>query len=1030
MSQLQNYFLGPFRVMRDDHSVIGFESDKMRALLAYLIVEADRPHHRDVLAALLWPDQPDAAARQSLRQALYIVRQAVDGDQGSGVRGQGSGSEDKLLIPDPRSLIPTLLATRLTVQCNPASDTWCDVWDFSRLLLACKAHIRQPGHSDRCTECIECLRQATELYRGEFLQGFVASDRREFEEWMLVQREMHHRQMMSALGQLADYYEDVGEHEQSLHYTLWQLRLEPWREEAHRQAMRLMSRTGQRSAALAQYETARQVLMEELGIEPSRETTSLYERIRDVETEQQPERQVPLVGTSPLPLPIASTPLIGREAEVTAVVELLMRDEVRLLTITGPGGVGKTRIAMQAAADLQEHFADGAYFVNVAPITDPDLVASEIASVLGVKEMPNKPAMEAMASHLQGKAVLLLLDNFEQVAEAAPLIAQLIQSTKGVKALVTSRMALGLRGTQEYPIPPMSLPPPIINGHPVHLPALERVAGYEGIRLFVARAAAFKPGFEITGGNAPAIVEICHRLDGLPLAIELAAARIKVLSPQAMLARLQNRLQLIASKDRDVPTRQQTLRNTIEWSYDLLDEREKQLFRRMAVFQGGRTLEALEAVCGSLRSQGSGVRDQGSESAGGPDPRPLTLDPYQDVLEGVESLVSKSLLQQREGQDGEPHFWMLETIHEYAREKLEESGEQEELRREHALYFMALTEEAGAQLAGRALAGQAQAQWLERLEEEHDNLRAALTWSLEAGEVEVACRISAASMLFWWQRGYLNEGRRWLERALATNSSVSARVRAKALNSAGVLAYHQGDHAAARPFLEESLALWRELEDKPTMIRPANNLALIMWALGDNVRARSLLEETLLIARELGDKFMMSKVLGNLGLVERTEGRYAIARRFLEESIAVGQEIGDKHASAIDQSNLALVLNHLGEYEQAIATLKDALSIWRELEGKWGIALGLTRWATLQSGRGQWDRATRLFGAAEALREETGADVEAPDRAEYERNLASARAQLGEEAFAKAWAEGRAMSMQEAVAYAFEETTSSPPGAG
>src|SRR5436190_4584908 len=717
MSQLRTYFLGPFQVTRDDKNVLGFESDKMRALLAYLTVEADRPHSREVLATLLWPDQADSAARQNLRQALYIVRQAVDGGKGSGDNGAPT-TPAAHYQPAPGSPVPFLLVTRQTVQFNRASDTWCDVWQFNNLLAACDAHNHQKlANPNRCTECLERLSHATELYRGDFLQGFVVNDSREFEEWALLERETLHRQMMRALGRLADYYEDVGEHEQALQFVTWQLKLEPWREESHRQAMSLLSRTGQRSAALAQYETCRSVLAEELGLEPARETTALYERIRDSETEQQPERLVHPVVAGKSVLPIASTPLIGREAEVTAVVELLLQDDVRLLTLTGPGGVGKTRIAMQATADLQEAFTDGAYFVNLAPITEPGLVPAEIASALGVDEMPNNTLIESLISYLQDKQMLLLLDNFEQIVEAAPLITRLIQATSGVKVLVTSRVALGLRGTHEFSVSPMSLP------DRVHLPALERVAGYEAIRLFAARAAAIKPGFEITSENAAAIVEICHRLDGLPLAIELAAARIKVLPPRAMLARLQSRLELIAGRDRDVPTRQQTLRNTIEWSYDLLEEEERQLFWRMAVFQGGRTLEGIEAVCVGDDGR-STMDDSGSSSIAA-----LQID----VLEGVESLVSKSLIQQKEGFNGEPRFWMLETIQEYAREKLQESGEMEALQREHARDFIKLAEEVQSKSPGAE-----QLEWFRQMEEAHDNIRAELRWAREDGSLDAA----------------------------------------------------------------------------------------------------------------------------------------------------------------------------------------------------------------------------------------------------------------------------------------------------
>jgi predicted ATPase/DNA-binding SARP family transcriptional activator len=981
MSQLRNYFLGPFRVTRDDKSVIGFESDKMRALLVYLLTETDRPHPREALAALLWPDQADTAARQNLRQALYVLRHTLSGKSGEHSqngkdRGDNTGS---------------LLVTRQAVQFNPESDTWCDVWLFNKLLAACKAHDhRQSAHPDRCVECVERLQQATELYTGDFLQGFLVNDSREFEEWMLLERETHHRQVMQALGRLAFYYEEVGEHEQSLHYVSRQLKLEPWHEEAHRQAMRLLSRTGRRSTALAQYEACRQALAEELGLEPARETTALYERIRDSETVPQggPVHQAePAISGSAF-LPSASTPLIGREAEVTAVVEQLLRENVRLLTVTGPGGTGKTRIAMQAATDLQAHFANGAYFVNLAPITDPGLVAAEIAHALGVKEMPDKSALDSVVSYLQGKQVLLLLDNFEQVAEAAPLITQVIQSTSGVKALVTSREVLRLRGTYEFPVPPMSLP------DRKRLPPLERLTGYEAIRLFMERAAALKPGFQITSANAAAVVEICHRLDGLPLAIELAAARIKVLSPQAMLTRLQSRLELVAGKDRDVPTRQQTLRNTIDWSYNLLDDWEKVLFRRLAVFQGGRTLGAIQAVCV---------------------PPNLNTDP----LDGVEALVSKSLLQQMEGShDDEQRFWMLETIHEYARAKLQESGEEEEIRARHARYFMALAEQAAPHLKQED-----QAIWLERVEDENDNIRAAFRWAREygeAGDVEAAetgLRLAIALERFWQVRVYLREGLEQTAGVLAIGRPGGA-IRASALTVAGTLADICGDPARARLMHEESIEIWRESGDKRSLMDALSALGQDYFTVGDFEEARVHFEEGFHIAEELGER---TDALHNLGILFYELGDFASAASFLQKDLAIQREIGDTRRAALALANLGLVAFEQGDYELALARHRESLSIRRKLGAIRGFVYSLEGLAMVYRALDKPEVAAHLWGAANALRDAIGAPVPPNERTRYKREMELVRTQLGGEGFERACAEGRSMTSEQAVAYALED---------
>jgi predicted ATPase/class 3 adenylate cyclase len=690
-------------------------------------------------------------------------------------------------------------------------------------------------------------------------------------------------------------------------------------------------------------------------------------------------------------LPAQPTPLVGRERELGEVRNLLRGEGVRLLTLTGPGGIGKTRLGLQVAADLVDEFEDGVFFVALAPITDPALVASAIAEPLGVAEAGDQPLEESLKGYLRGKELLLLLDNVEQVLGAALLVGQLLSECPKLKGLATSRSVLRVYGEQEYPVPPLELP------RPGRLPPIDRLSQYEAVRLFIERAKAAKPDFSVTDENAPEVAEICARLDGLPLAIELAAARIKLLTPAAMLERLGSRLKLLGGGARDLPERQRTLRGTIEWSHALLEEGERVLFARLAVFSGGRTLEAIEAVC---------------DAKG---------DLPMDALEGVSSLLDKSLLRQEVGPEGEPRFVMLETIHEYARERLEASGEAEEVRRLHAEYFLALAEEAEPELTGPD-----QLAYLERLEAVHDNFRAALTWSLERASV-TALRMAAALARFWEKRSYFSEGSSWLEAAVRLSESVEAATadsatRAKLLSEAGTFAFFRTDFDHAIVLHGEALELYRQVGDDSGVAFALLCLGAQHMEKGDHERAAPFLEEALALSRTIGDKRNTAGTLHNLGEVERQRGNYEQAKALGMESMALWREIEDDW-------NLSMVVGWVGllevwsgdEPDLAEGFLKDALALEREL-GNWAYgAYCLEAFAGLAGARGQGARAARLWGAAEALRTDIGAPLPPDARLLYEPSMDAARAQLGEATWEEAFADGMAMSAEEAAMYALAE---------
>jgi predicted ATPase/class 3 adenylate cyclase len=689
-------------------------------------------------------------------------------------------------------------------------------------------------------------------------------------------------------------------------------------------------------------------------------------------------------------LPAQPTPLVGRERELREACGLLREEEVRLLTLTGPGGIGKTRLGLQIAAELLDEFGDGVFFVALAPISDPALVASAIASPLGVVETGERPLKEGVETYLLDKELLLLMDNFEQVLDAGPLLGELLSACPKFKVLATSRSVLRVYGEQEYPVPPLELP------RPGRLPPIDRLSQYEAVRLFIERAKAARPDFSVTDENAPAVAEICMRLDGLPLAIELAAARIKLLPPRAMLERLGSRLKLVTGGARDLPERQRTLRGTIEWSHTLLEEGEQVLFARLAVFAGGRTLEAIEGIC---------------DAKG---------DLPVDALEGVSSLLDKSLLRQEEELEGEPRFVMLETIHEYARERLEASGEAEEVRRLHAEYFLALAEGAEPELTGPD-----QLACLERLEAEHDNMRAALQWSLE-NEPETAFRLAGMLARFWEIRSDISEGSRWLEAALRQSgrpdTATDAATRAKLLSEAGTFAFYRADYDHAIGLHGEALELYRELGDDSGVAFALMCLGAQHNQPGDYERAAPFFEEALALSRRIGDRRNMGYTLHNLADVERMRGNYERAKTLGMESMALAREMEDKWQLARIVGWMGLVTVFSGdEHDLAEGSLKEALVLSREL-GDWASgAYCLEGFAGLAGAKAQGGRAARLWGAAEALRKTISAPLSIEGRLYFEPSMVAARAELGEAAWEAAFAQGMAMAPEEAAEYALGE---------
>ena len=777
------------------------------------------------------------------------------------------------------------------------------------------------------------------------------------------------------------------------------------------------------------------------------------------------------LDTRPNNLPIQPTPFIGREKEVAALIQLLQRPGVRLVTLSGPGGVGKTRLALQVAAELCDDFTDGVFIVALAPINAPEQVVVAIAQTLGINESSDLPLFSLLEAALKGKQILLLLDNFEQVVEAAVVLAEMLAACPRLKILVTSRMRLQVRAEHEFIVPSLSVPTQ------KQLPDLKTLSHYEAVALFIERAQTMKPDFSVTNANAPAVAAICAHLDGLPLAIELAAARIKHFSPQTLLVRLEQGLSVLSGGARDLPARQQTLRGAIAWSYDLLSSQAQKLFRHLAIFVDGWNLEAAEAICMA----------RGGLAA--------------DMLEEMASLVDKSLLRQEEQAEGETRFWMLQTLREFGLEQLAKSGELDATRQAHAEYYLRLAEEVEPSLLATE-----QARWTARLDQEHENLRAALFWLLaQAGtgseqskqQAERTLRFCNALLWFWAVRGYIREGQAFLDQALASGESVPAAMKAKAFYGAATLAFFVDDVERTERLGSQSLILFRELGDKAGIADALFILGSSAWARAEYMLAQPQLAEAAALYQEMGEQWKRGRCLTQLARISTVQGKYDQAQELLKQGLALYQALGDGerlgwvlylHArllflsgrdtlavrGLVEQSlsllqeignpweraySLVLlgqfILHQEGDPAQARAIFEESRSLLKEAGDSGGMSeamLGLASVSTMQSNfvtardlyqevfsilqrihyqelispcleglasvaaeQGEFAWAARLWGAAEALREAISTPIPPVYRPDYERAVAKARAQPGDEAFVRAWDEGRNMTAEQAV---------------
>ena len=923
--------LGPLEVEQDG-GALAVGGRRQRALLTTLLLHPNTVVPRERLIDALWGEDPPERAANSLQVAVHALRKVLGADR---IATSGAG----YLLRVGRGEL--------------------DLQRFADLVERARGEV--PGAA------AETLRDALALWRGTPLSDlgetpFAAAERGRLEALHLAALEDR------IAAELA-----IGRHAELIPELEALVAGHPYRERLRREQMLALYRSGRQAEALDAYQQTRRTLVEELGIEPGAELQELERAI----LRQDPELALPAArAKSNIPAPL--TPLVGRRLELAALTSLVRSREARLLTLTGPGGTGKTRLALESAWELISDFRDGVFFVDLAPIADPELVAAQVLGALEVDEQPGRPVVDTLKQALRDRQLLLLLDNFEGVVDAGPLVTELLAAAAEVKALVTSRVVLHLSGEHEYPVPPLVLPDLEHDSDQ----ALER---NEAVELFAARARASSLGFRVTPANARIVAAICVALDGLPLAIELAAARTRLLAPDVMLVRLESRLDLLTAGPRDAPARHRTLRATLDWSFDLLDENEQRLLSRLAVFSGGCTLDAAEAVC-------------------------------EATPEALASLADSSLLRREETDD--PRFRMLETIREYALERLRALGEEEELRQRHAEHFRELALRTAAELR----AGKSSGEVYGRLESDLDNIRAALGWA-DSDAPELMLELAGLLKLFWRVRGHLDEGRRWLESALTHGESPTPG-RARALEAAGALAQRRGDYPAAKTLWQEGLEIWRSLGDDEGVARALGDLASVYDLEGDADRAIPLYEESADLLRTLGLAYELGTVVSNLGVCLMGQGRLDEAAQLYEEAVDLCRSSGRSEQLTISLFNLGRVAMLQGRHEVAAGWFERALEAARELGYKEMIAYALKGIGEVLAARGESEQAARLLGASDHLFLELGAHVEASERATYERTVEQLKDTLGDDSYNVAHADGQALPLDQSLAVALGSMSS------
>jgi len=991
--------LGRLILWQGSREIHRFRTKKTSALLAYLAIYPQRSHPRESLTELFWPSSTLVAARTNLSVALNALRRQL---------------EEPGIPPGA-----VLFADRSHVRLNQYTFT-TDVAEFETLFHTAEL---EPEQEKRIALQITAL----DLYHGDLLPGY-------YEGWILTERDRLRDTYVSMLRQVVKGYAETRQYERAIEYSHRMVQTDPLREGTYHNLMRLYLAVGRPEDALHQYKALENLLQTELQMVPSTFIRELAEQLRQSIPSRVPSTD-PRVSESrreeatsdtwrstrnPAPptlrLPFQFTRFFGREADLARLSQLLGND-TRLITLTGSGGTGKTRLSIEIAGRVKELFPGGLWFVPLAELDDPIRIGETIRDVLELPRQSHSPALEQVIAFLNALECpsLLILDNFEQIAAGgASGVWTLLNRVPSLRCLVTSRQPLSLPGERVIPVAPLQTPTMEALSPPQSLLPTHLLT-YPSVALFVDRAQSARSEFQITPSNAKAIAAICAKLEGIPLAIELASARARVLSPSQMLERLSQRFELLATRGADKGERHRSLWAAIDWSYQLLPPYLQHFLARLSVFRGGWSLEAAEAIC-DLQVEDRAIENRKSEVQ-----NPMVLD-YLAQLRGHSFVFA-------EESSTEIRFRMLETIREFAIEKLQASAETKTVQKMHQNWFLGLAEEAEAQLTGPE-----QGMWLQRLATEHDNLRAALQFTADASTLgaeqsavrasdDSALRLSGALCRFWEMHGHITEGRTLLAHALGSaDARTPTSSAAKALNGAGMLALRQGDYPVAQELFEQALAINRTLKNRLWETLNLNNLGIVACEQADYISAKAFYERALAISREIGNRAAEALNLGNLGIIALKQEHYPESRALHAQALTSYQDLGDRFGEAMALHNIGNTFCAQEDYRQARTLFGNALMIDRELEARYAMIHRFGAMAILAVAIRQPERAARLWGVEEALREELGAPIPSNERPNYERYISIAHNAIGDAAaFDVAWKEGRSMSLSDAIEYALSE---------